>query len=400
MKRILVSVTNYDFNDNAVRLKNFFKDRFSTVLIDSTSPTSPEGVDFVVPNTHYPGLWNKSVELAINGSYDYLFFIASDVQFRDASLLFLCLDDVAERDDIYLWSPSLSQDSRFAFKSTGLRLSSGMRYCGVIEGFCFLARTEILEKIYPLSSEIKYGYGVDIITALFAHQEGKVVVDDRVTIYHPPRKKEHEIDEPFAQSEYRKYRTQFDFSDDIVQKLEEYEKRSSNPRVSLPIHNTISLDLGCGNHLRNPFSAAKVYGIDISPDIVGENIKSVDLNLNSIPFATSSLDFVTAYDFLGHVLKAAYIKKRLRFCFVELMNETHRVLAPGGLFLSQTSTYPSPEVFDDPTHVNVMTNKTLSYCFCLPNLHASKYGFKGKFALVYHHIQDDGKLISVMRCIK
>lgn len=400
MKTILVSITNYDFNDNASKLKRFFKEHLPTVLVDSTSPTQPEDADWIIPNTHYPGLWNKSVELAIEGNYDYLFFIASDIQFKEASLLFSCLREVAASDDICLWTPSLSQNSRFAFKSTGARLSSGMRYCGAIEGFCFLARIDILRKIYPLSPDIRFGYGVDIITALYGHQEGKVVADDRVIIYHPQRKADHQIDEPLAQAEYREYRSQFHFTDEVIQKLENYERKSSNPAISIPIKQTQTLDLGCGKQPKNPFKAHIVHGIDASQDAASGSIQLADLNIEPIPFASSCLDFVTAYDFLGHVARVAYIDKKPRPSFVELMNEIHRVLVPGGLFLSLTPIYPHAEAFQDPTHVNIMTDKTLSHYFCQPHLWSAMYGFKGRFTLVHQETKAEGKLLAILRCNK
>lgn len=51
----------------------------------------------------------------------------------------------------------------------------------------FLARTEILAKLYPVNlHDNQYGWGIDVMTAFHTYKSGmKVVVDDRVEIYHP-----------------------------------------------------------------------------------------------------------------------------------------------------------------------------------------------------------------------
>ena len=152
---------------------------------------------------------------------------------------------------------------------------------------------------------------------------------------------------------------------------------------------TKTLDLGCGSMIKNPFGAYETYGIDLltRPDIP-KNISIADLAVEAIPFPNEFFDYVTAYDFLEHIPRLVFCPER-RNSFVELMNEIHRVLKPGGLFLSKTPMYPHPSAFVDPTHVNVMTKETIPLYFTNSiNVKpwAVDYGFKGCFS--FENIED------------
>jgi SAM-dependent methyltransferase len=70
-----------------------------------------------------------------------------------------------------------------------------------------------------------------------------------------------------------------------------------------------------------------------------------------------------------------------KYPFIDLMNEIHRILKPGGLFLSRTPAYPHKEAFQDPTHVNIITEDTFPTYFCNEYL-ARIYGFNGAFTLI------------------
>lgn len=141
-----------------------------------------------------------------------------------------------------------------------------------------------------------------------------------------------------------------------------------------------SLDLGCGTAPQNPFSAAECYGVDIRPS-ANAHIKAADLFVEPIPFADGLFNYVTAIDFLEHVPRVLWVNGT-RFPFVCVMNEIHRVLKPGGIFLSATPAFPHAQAWQDPTHVNILTEETFPTYFCRPGLSASIYGFTGVFDLV------------------
>jgi SAM-dependent methyltransferase len=140
---------------------------------------------------------------------------------------------------------------------------------------------------------------------------------------------------------------------------------------------SISLDLGCGETIRNPYQANQVIGLDI---------QDADLAIEPIPHPDDHFDFVTAYDFLEHIPRLLYVPQR-RYPFVELMSEVYRVMKVGGKFLSSTPAFPHAPAFQDPTHVNIITPLTFAEYFDDEKTWAKMYGFKGKFRILnmrYH----------------
>jgi SAM-dependent methyltransferase len=148
---------------------------------------------------------------------------------------------------------------------------------------------------------------------------------------------------------------------------------------------TKTLDMGCGPTPRNPFNAEELYGVDIV-DGLGPNIRCADLAVEPIPFDDDLFEFVSAFDFIEHLPRVVYAPKR-RNSFVEFMNEVYRVLKMGGYFVSSTPCYPAQEAFMDPTHVNIITEKTFLAYFDNVNRWAAMYGFNGAFAIVQQELR-------------
>ncbi len=164
---------------------------------------------------------------------------------------------------------------------------------------------------------------------------------------------------------------------------------------------TISLDLGCGKYPRNPFKASELFGIDIQGGLEG-NIIQADLSEAPIPFNDDMFDFCTAYDFIEHIPRLSWPEGKPRLAFIQLMNEIYRVLKPGGILMHVTPAFPSKEVFQDPTHVNVITEDTMPRYFCEPYNSAKKsgYGFNGSFQLIEQKWRDSAWLVGFMKAVK
>lgn len=172
-----------------------------------------------------------------------------------------------------------------------------------------------------------------------------------------------------------------------------YEKYNSQ---NMELKKSISLDIGCGTVPRNPFDADEQWGVDIREDLANQ-VKSVDLNINPIPFNDETFDYITAFDFIEHVPRIIYAPD-CRFPFIQLMNEVWRTLKINGIFFSHTPAYPFKSAFSDPTHVNYITEETFHY-FNNESRLAAMYGFSGAFQLLEQY-RTDSHLISVLQKTK
>lgn len=147
---------------------------------------------------------------------------------------------------------------------------------------------------------------------------------------------------------------------------------------------SIHLDMGCGSNARNPFNAKKLIGGDILPQSkIGEllDFEYIKLDLTGdIPLANESVDSISGFDFLEHLPRGSLIETNL---FIKFMNEASRVLSRGGILLLVTPAYPSSAAFQDPTHVNFISEQTVQYFVGKnPGTTNLGYGFIGHFELV------------------
>ena len=148
---------------------------------------------------------------------------------------------------------------------------------------------------------------------------------------------------------------------------------------------TRHLDLGCGPSPRNPYACDEAHAVDLAlPEGLNSQLfRRANLSVEPIPHPDSSFDSISAFDFLEHIPRVlgTHDGRSTRFPFVELMNEVHRVLKPGGRFYAVTPAYPRMQAFHDPTHVNFITQGTWEY-FCGTNPGARMYGYVGAFEML------------------
>jgi len=149
---------------------------------------------------------------------------------------------------------------------------------------------------------------------------------------------------------------------------------------------SISVDLGSGPRPKNPFQACHAKGLDIA---AYDNVDYCDLALGNLPYSDNTIDAFTAYDVLEHIprawpqLSGVDGKQSItQFPFVKLMNSIHAALKPGGAFFAIYPAYPWPMAFQDPTHINIMTEDTMTLYFCGRPPWAGIYGFNGRFDML------------------
>ena len=105
------------------------------------------------------------------------------------------------------------------------------------------------------------------------------------------------------------------------------------------------------------------------------------LHTDSIPFKNEIFDAISGFDVLEHIPRVSSSSDGVIFPFINLMNEVWRVLKIDGYFFSIFPCFPAKEAFQDPTHVNFMTEDTIKLYFC-GNAWARIYGYYGSFDLV------------------
>lgn len=171
---------------------------------------------------------------------------------------------------------------------------------------------------------------------------------------------------------------------------------------NIKFYKEVSLDIGCGNNPRNPFKANKLIGVDIAEDVLNnekyhKRIKA-DISDGKLPFENNSIEYITAFDFIEHLSRENFKNETLN-PFIQCMNEIHRILKNGGVFLSHTPAYPFKVAFSDPTHQNLITENTFPLYFC-KNVNgespwARMYGYKGDLELIKQYWLHD-HLVTVM----
>lgn len=102
------------------------------------------------------------------------------------------------------------------------------------------------------------------------------------------------------------------------------------------------------------------------PGYLSVDLQDADVNCDirsGLPFEASSVGVVRAADFLEHIPHCADSGCRhvAPFCTVGMMNEIHRVLVPGGWFISSTPSSDGRGAFQDPTHCSFWNPNSFWY---------------------------------------
>ncbi len=182
LSKILVCITNYNDNDNALKLKSEFSQHIDTIIVDSGSKHQLDDFDVKLDNIYYSGLYNESVKQCIIRNKEYLYFIASDVFIDNVDKIVNIISEL--NDEIYLWAPSSKGQSHQHCKNKN---TNSYRNVAYLEGFTFLVNINVCKDFYPIDrSKNFYGYGIDILLGFITINNFRklCVVDDRVEVYH------------------------------------------------------------------------------------------------------------------------------------------------------------------------------------------------------------------------
>jgi SAM-dependent methyltransferase len=88
-----------------------------------------------------------------------------------------------------------------------------------------------------------------------------------------------------------------------------------------------------------------------------------DLTLGYLSFECESFDYVTAHHVLEHIMRISFEGGETKYPLIQLMNKIFRVHKPGGIFFNIQPCFPAKEAFQNPTHVNIMSEDTSKNIF-------------------------------------
>lgn len=182
---ILACIVNHNFNENARKLRVLFSNDFETIVLDSGSNKKDPSF-ILMDNVFYSGLFNRAVEETRSRNKEWLFFICSDVVVEDEEYCKISkrMESRELFENIGVYSPSSFGRSHDFCKN---KETQSLRDVPMIEGFVFMARLNLLERMYPVDLSInKIGWGLDAMKGYLCYQSGKrCVIDDFIKVYHP-----------------------------------------------------------------------------------------------------------------------------------------------------------------------------------------------------------------------
>ena len=188
--KLIVVIANHNCNPDAVALKKAFLPFADTIIIDSGS-TIHDSIagyfDIQLDNVFYSGILNRAHEEMASRGCTHLLLIGSDVVVADPGHLIDRIRTVMKATGAQLYSPSV-KDKSHNHNHMVQRSGAEWHHVTFVDGFCFAVSRDILDSCCPVDLSVnKIGHGVDIYMGFLAMKNnGDAVVDDKVTVYHPP----------------------------------------------------------------------------------------------------------------------------------------------------------------------------------------------------------------------
>lgn len=182
-----VFIFNYGLMNKALALQKQFTDiGIDAYILDSDSGNEvPEGNNiYAFENIYYSGLWNEALEL-FTGSH--MMIITSDVEIPDASKLVKNAKAFYKSDKAWIYAPNVNYTFWDYEPSALADYSRDLKIVPNTDGMCWALSSDAAFSVGNIDIEInKIGFGIDLLAAMMAGREGKLVVRDySITVKHP-----------------------------------------------------------------------------------------------------------------------------------------------------------------------------------------------------------------------
>lgn len=185
---ILITIFNYDNNNNAIKLLDKFSNDFETIVLDSGSPIKNDRF-ILLDNIYYNGLVNESYIKLKELNKKYLLFITSDVEITDDNYIKLVsfLSNQDNLKDIGIYSPSAIAESKAHKHCLNDKNNNSLKDVWFVEGYFTLINEIVIDCICPINLTInKMGWCTDLLMGYHCNKQNlKCVIDNNITIYHP-----------------------------------------------------------------------------------------------------------------------------------------------------------------------------------------------------------------------
>lgn len=184
---ITVFIFNYGLMDNAIKLRNQFNEiGVKALILDSFSGQKPPNEEYIhgFDNVYYSGLWNEALNLCTS---KHMMILTSDVSIDDASKIITRSHNFFKLDSAGIYAPNVN----YSFWNYNTELledyGNGMKIVPNTDGMCWIIKSDIAKLIGHIDNSInKIGFGVDLLAAMFAKKQNKLVCRDySVTVKHP-----------------------------------------------------------------------------------------------------------------------------------------------------------------------------------------------------------------------
>jgi hypothetical protein len=182
-----VFIFNYGLMDNALKLKNQFSEiGVSAVVLDSYSgnPVPEDDGVYAFENIYYSGLWNEALDM-LTGSH--MMIITSDVTIHDVRKLINNAKAFFKSEKAAIYAPNVNYTFWNYDMSSLPDYSRDIKVVPNTDGMCWMLTSDAAFAVGNVDNEVnKIGFGIDLLAAMFATREGKIVGRDySITVTHP-----------------------------------------------------------------------------------------------------------------------------------------------------------------------------------------------------------------------